>query len=158
MKCFCVLQAKVLCFNNIDCQLVQAVSLPWLTYQLLERQSRAIKNHILQFQMHPYCHFIQNPFFLFFFSMLDSTLVREREEFSFFLLPTIFSLLAKLREIYNAHKVAAVSWLKSYIQHSFQHQSILIRREHIALHVSVLCLRHKAPGEHQGKIQLQNKQ
>jgi len=63
MKCFCVSQAKVLCFNNIDCQLVQAVSLPWLTYQLLERQSRAIKNHISQFQMHPYCHFIQNPFF-----------------------------------------------------------------------------------------------
>lgn len=155
MKCFCVLQAKVLCFNNIDCQLVQAVSLPWLTYQLLERQSRAIKNHILQFQMHPYCHFIQNPFF---FSCWKVHWWEREKEFPFFLLPTIFLLLAKLREIYNAHKVAAVSWLKSYIQHSFQHQSILIRKEHIALHVSVLCLRHKAPGKHQGKIRLQNKQ
>lgn len=90
--------------------------------------------------------------------MLESTLVREKE-FSFFPLPTIFSLLAKLREIYIAHKLAAVSWLKSYMQHSFQHQSIIIRREHMALHVFVLCLRWKAPGKkHQGKIQLQNKQ
>lgn len=152
MKCFCVLQAKVLRFNNIDCQLVQAVSLPWLTYQLLERQSWAIKNHISQFQTHPYCHFIQNPFF-----MLESTLVREKE-FSFFPLPTVFSLLAKLREIYIAHKLTAVSWLKSYMQHSFQHQSIIVRREHIALHVFVLCLRRKVPGKHWGRIQLQNKQ
>lgn len=151
MKCFCVSQAKVLRFNNIDCQLVQAVSLPWLTYQLLERQSWAIKNHISQFQMHPYCHFIQNPFL-----MLESTSVRE--EFAFFPLPTIFSLLAKLRERYIAHKLAAVSWLKSYMQHSFQHQSIIIRGEHIALHAFVLCLRCTAPGKHQGKIRLQKKQ
>lgn len=40
--------------------------------------------------------------------MLESTLVREGE-FSFFLLPTVFSLLAKLKEIYIAHKLAAVS-------------------------------------------------
>lgn len=151
MKCFCVLQAKVLHFNNIDCRFLQAVSLPWLTYQLFERQSRTIKNHISQFQMHPYCHFIQNPFFF----VLESTLVRERE-FSFFPLPTIFSLLAKLKEIYIAHKLAAVSWLKSYMQHSFQHQSIIIRSEHIAFHFFVLCLRSKAAGKHLRKIQLPN--
>jgi len=78
--------------------------------------------------------------------MLESTLVREKE-FSFFPLPTIFSLLAKLREIYIAHKLTAVSWLNSCMQHSFQHQSIIIRREHIALLVFVLCLRCKAPGK-----------
>lgn len=142
MKCFCVSQAKVLRFNNIDCQLVQAVSLPWWTYQLLERQSWAIKNHISQFQMHPYCHFIQN---LFFFFMLESILVREK--FSSFSLPTMLSLLAKLRERYIAHKLAAVSWLKSCMQHPFQHQSIIIRREHTALHVFVLCFSCKAPGK-----------
>lgn len=153
MKCFCVLQAKVLRFNNIDCQLVQTVSLPWLTYQLFERQSWAIKNHISQIQMHPYCHFIQNPFF-----HVGKYIGERGEVFFFFPLPTIFSLLAKLREIYIAHKLAAVSWLKSYMQHSFQHQSIIIRSEHIAFHFFVLCLRCKAPGKHHGKIQLPNKQ